>query len=222
MCSMGSLGICQAFSDWTMISKQYLPTVGSYIKHQDVFLNSSRSDPWYNELSYPSRYAILLSWLSVYSFPSPGGVFSISALAVPPILLAPSPLVAQQWKRLFDIGKAAAPALAATSALSFSFLALKWYGTLNQPRAEIYGLSALITVSIIPYTFVFMRTVNKELLSNAKQANALKKADALSEGSMEGKESSKQLLDLWATHNAIRGLFPLAASVLALWTTVGS
>lgn len=147
-------------------------------------------------------------------------MFSISAFAIPPILLAPDSLVARQWKKLFDLGKASAPPIAVASALSFGFISYQWYGTLNQPKAEFYGLSAFLTICVVPYTLVLMRGVNGKLLSKAAQISTLKKDDDFDESQLPKGQSSKELVDLWATYNAVRGILPLAGSIIGLWTTI--
>ena len=151
---------------------------------------------------------------------SPGGVLSISTISVPALLLAPNPLVTQQWQKIYDSGKAQMPPLAGASALSFAYLAYRWYGTLKQPKAELSGLSAFLAVLIVPYTIIFMNKVNKKLQRKAEDSKGLSLDDKVVEVGLPKGESSKELLDSWATHNFVRGLFPLAGSILGLWTAI--
>ena len=149
-----------------------------------------------------------------------GGVVSISTISVPALLLAPNPLVTQQWQKVFDSGKVRIPPLAGASALSFSYLAYRWYGTLKQPKAELSGLSAFLTVLIVPYTFIFMKKINNRLGRKAEESKGLSLDDRTVEAGLPKGESAKELLDSWATHNFIRGLFPLAGSLLGLWKAI--
>ena len=151
-----------------------------------------------------------------------GAVTCISVLSVPSLMLAPSPLVARQWKKLYGRGARTAPSLALTSASMFGFLSYKFYGTLNHPKAELYGLSALLTVGIVPYTLIAMVPTNKKLTSRAETSEALSAEELFSQAGDSTAQSTKELLDLWATHNLARGLFPLAGSILGLWTTLTS
>lgn len=151
-----------------------------------------------------------------------GACTCITVLGVPPLMLAPSPLVARQWKKVYDLGVVRSPPLALTSALSFSFLSYKLYGTLNQPKAELYALSALLTIGIVPYTLLAMLPTNNKLMRNAEEAEAMTPEEQIMEVKDSERRSTKQLLDLWATHNLVRGMFPLAGSVLGLWTAVRS
>lgn len=54
-----------------------------------------------------------------------GMMTSCSALCVPAFMEAPAPLLAKQWKKMFDIGVVAAPILSATSAAIFGLMAYK-------------------------------------------------------------------------------------------------
>ena len=132
--------------------------------------------------------------------------------------MAPETLIARQWQRLYNLGKVRAPPLAAATALAFAFLSYQFYGTLDQPRAELYALSALLTILNPPYTWIFMKDVNNKLWAKAEASNASKKVD---EAAVAGGQSTKELLDLWAAHNVVRGLLPLAGSIIAYWTTFG-
>jgi hypothetical protein len=149
-----------------------------------------------------------------------GGCTAISAFCVPPLLLAPNSLVALQWKKLYDRGSKAAPPFAAASALAFSFLSYKFYGTLNHPKAELYALSALLTIGIVPYTLIAMVPTNNKLMRKAEDARALSAEAMIAESEDPREKSAKELLDLWATHNLARGMFPLAGAILGLWTTL--
>ena len=75
-------------------------------------------------------------------------------------------------------------------------------------------------MAIVPYTLVFMRYVNRKLLIKAEESKGLRLTDKTVEAGLPKGESSKELLDLWATHNFVRGLLPLAGSILGLWTTM--
>lgn len=148
-----------------------------------------------------------------------GAITSLSFLAVPPLLLAPAPLAARQWRLLFEHGRVSAPPLAFLSALSFSYLSYKFYGTLNHAKAELYALCSVLGIAIIPYTIVMMSGVNAKLSSKAENAEAVVLEMSAEVAAPKG-DSVNELLDLWATNNFARGLFPLASAVLGLWTSL--
>ena len=62
-----------------------------------------------------------------------------------------------------------------------------------------------------------MKDVNNKLWAKAEAAKASKKVD--DQAAVSGGESTKDLLNLWAAHNVVRGLLPLAGSLIAYWTT---
>lgn len=65
-----------------------------------------------------------------------------------------------------------------------------------------------------------MRGVNDKLLSKAAQIGNLGVDDKFDESGLPRGESSKELLDLWATYNAVRALLPLTGSIVGVWTTI--
>lgn len=121
---------------------------------------------------------------------------------------------------MYDRGIKAAPPFAAASALAFSFLSYKFYGTLNHPKAELYAFSALLTIGIVPYTLIAMVPTNNALRRKAEDAKALSAEEMIAENEDSGEKSAKELLDLWATHNLARATFPLVGAILGLWTTL--
>ena len=66
-----------------------------------------------------------------------------------------------------------------------------------------------------------MKNVNNKLWAKAEASKASKKVDDVDPVAVPGGQSTKELLDLWATHNVVRGLLPLAGSIIAFWTTFG-
>lgn len=56
---------------------------------------------------------------------NPGAIGSISWQSVPALLDAPAPLLAKQWKKIFDQGKVVAPPMAAISSAIFGYLAYR-------------------------------------------------------------------------------------------------
>jgi hypothetical protein len=77
------------------------------------------------------------------------------------------------WKTIYQRGKSQNPPIAA--ATSSAFLYLTWSvrsGTalsrVARPNASVlYGLAAVLTVGIIPYTLAVMSTTNNAILAKA-------------------------------------------------------
>ncbi|KAH8698788.1 hypothetical protein BGW36DRAFT_448809 [Talaromyces proteolyticus] len=122
-------------------------------------------------------------------------------------------LVAKQWNSIYDTGKAQNPPIAIL--ITSSFLYLAWATRSGGPFfrqarsscARFYFAAALLTLSIVPFTLILMNSTN----------TALRKLAASSEESSRNADvQSASLLERWVTLNGIRGLLPLAGSVVGL------
>lgn len=146
-----------------------------------------------------------------------GNIAALSTISIPPLIQGhkddqiSTVKTARVWKALFERGKSQNPPIAAATASAFVYLA--WSvrsGTslsrVARPNASIlYGLAAVLTIGIVPYTFVAMSTTNNALLAKA-----------------EGKstENAEEDLRKWASLNAGRSLFPLTAGLLGIFATL--
>ena len=109
------------------------------------------------------------------------------------------------------------------SSLSFSYLAYQLYNvpvTLNHPAGELYALASIATLSIVPFTLLVMNNVNGKLNAAAEESKGLKITEQLSEVKVARGESTKELVDWWATLNFVRGFFPLTGAALGFWATL--
>lgn len=149
-----------------------------------------------------------------------GSILSLSFLAVPAWLLAPAPLLVRQWQRSFDRGKIMNPAIAILSSLSYGFLSYKLYGGLNHPKAEMYGLAAVMPFAVVPYTMLVMMSTNQKLFEKHDEMKGMEVGEKATEVGLAEGESTKELVDRWGMMNLGRGMFPLVGAVLGLWTTL--
>ncbi|KAL9101876.1 MAG: hypothetical protein Q9163_002921 [Psora crenata] len=149
-----------------------------------------------------------------------GNTLCISYLHVPSLLLLPHPLVVRQWKKSFDIGKIVQPGIALISMTAYGYLAYKMKGTLNHHKAELYGLCALSNMFIWPWTMIVMMPTNKKLFQKNYEATAISGSGEIAETGLEKGESSKELINWWATMSIVRGVVPLVGAVLGLWITI--
>ena len=130
----------------------------------------------------------------------------ISMLAVPGLLAAPIPgqALARQWKAIYDIGKFAGPASSFISILGNSYLAKN-----RMDQGEEWGgfvSAALLAISIIPYTAMFMLPTNNALMGVAN-------------GTIRslGDDAVRKTLQRWGALNFGRSLLTLAATIVCLW-----
>lgn len=119
----------------------------------------------------------------------------------------PPKIMVSQWRALYKRGAASAPpvALLASSCLGYTAYQHSLY---SAPEAwKFLTAAAVTTMSIVPYTLSCMRATNGRLMELA--------ADAEKEGEWVKRDEATELLGKWNILNAIRGLFPLTAVVLA-------
>jgi len=140
----------------------------------------------------------------------PGTIASISLVSVPAISrsLKEDRLSAAHavklWKNNFEAGFALAPPIAVATASSLGFCA--WSAprllTFGVPNGRLFAAAAVLTVSIVPFTIVFMSSTNDKLLSFAKKEDLT---------TAENQES-EALLKRWRYLNSVRSLLPLAGA----------
>jgi hypothetical protein len=110
------------------------------------------------------------------------------------------------WRNTFELGKGLAPpiALATASSLAFCGWTTRDIHGSGIEDGRLFFLSGLLTVSIVPFTIIFMNSTNVKLLGLAK------KEELTASESQDG----EALLKKWVSLNAVRSLLPLAAAVL--------
>jgi hypothetical protein len=111
----------------------------------------------------------------------------------------------KQWERLFHYGHIIMPSIAVGTGLINSYIAL------NKARDRrpwrIFALAAITTVSIAPFTWIFMTPTNNELFRLGTQPQAIEMPQL------------KELLARWTWLHFVRSLFPLAGTIMS---TVGT
>lgn len=110
---------------------------------------------------------------------------------------------------MFSRGKAQNPPIAAVTAASFSYLA--W--TLRSVRgnkAGLYGVAAVMTVGVVPWTLLLMNSTNQRLIAKADSAT-VEKGD---------EKEVEDLLKKWGTLNGLRSLLPLVGSAAAVFAVL--
>ncbi|OJJ02024.1 hypothetical protein ASPVEDRAFT_41545 [Aspergillus versicolor CBS 583.65] len=128
--------------------------------------------------------------------------------------------LAKQWREIYESGKRQNPPIAFLTAASFIYLAVVSSRNKLSPllvfgapysRAGFYASAALLTLGIMPFTFVAMTSTNDALI---------RVSDTPSQGASAGAaatdpEIEKHLRD-WVSSNRTRSLFPLIASLTGI------
>ncbi|KAF9887102.1 hypothetical protein FE257_010596 [Aspergillus nanangensis] len=149
------------------------------------------------------------AWLS-------GNIVTYSMATVPAILHTvhhdglPLSLAVKTWRNAYELGKAQNPKIAAVTAASFLYCA--WAvraGTSLAPLTPrnsplLYGVAAVLTVGIVPWTLGVMMPTNNRLLA---------KADSKGELSQQSCAEVEPLLQKWIKLNVVRGLLPFLGAI---------
>ncbi|OWO98044.1 hypothetical protein B2J93_8269 [Marssonina coronariae] len=149
------------------------------------------------------------AWLS-------GNIASLSLITVPTLLNSQTPsgrqlsprTLARQWRQTYEIGKSQNRPASALIGASFAFLA---YRSRAGPRhvMGLYGLAALLTMGIAPFTLLAMAGTNGRLIRKSEEEGDAK------ESAEEGEEM-KASLESWGRLNAVRSLLPLVGGAVAV------
>jgi hypothetical protein len=129
---------------------------------------------------------------------------SISLLAVPTCLdttLSAFQLV-RMWERVFHYGHRALPALALATGGVYASIAFK-----DQSKRTPMIVAGLATVSIMPFTWLFMFPTNDRLFAMVEAAD----------GEVNFAEA-RELVVHWCRLHLTRSFFPLIGSIVGLMT----
>ncbi|GAD96241.1 C6 transcription factor [Paecilomyces variotii No. 5] len=119
----------------------------------------------------------------------------------------------KQWKRVYQKGKAQNPPIAAVTSAALFYLAWSFRAGTPLYQKATYSLSGLycaagvLTLGIIPFTFIAMARTNNTLMSRSKEELAPSQSTS---AELDG------LLRDWISLNGVRSLFPLVASFVGI------
>ncbi|KAI6798967.1 hypothetical protein KC332_g14462 [Hortaea werneckii] len=168
------------------------------------------------ELSSGIRAAQVLGLMATAFFC--GKTYSQSFSTTPALLQAPAPLLARQWKTMFDSDKALSPAVVALGSGIFTYLAAR--EPMSSRHFVLYTTSATLLLTCIPYTFIVGEPINQKLEKKAKDLSSASLTDAAAEVGIAQEETVHQLVDRWATMNLGRTLLTGIAALTATWAAV--
>ncbi|KAH7418806.1 hypothetical protein BKA64DRAFT_208632 [Cadophora sp. MPI-SDFR-AT-0126] len=153
-------------------------------------------------------------WLS-------GNIAAVSMFTVPAIRQAHSQdgvssvVLAKVWESVYEAGKALNPPVAAGVTSSFAYLAWSSRVGVHLPKncSQLYGLAALLTIGIVPFTFILMAGTNNKLSAKAKRQSGAVSVPAYD-------DAFAKLIDRWGTLNFCRSLLPFLGGVIGLVATL--
>lgn len=116
----------------------------------------------------------------------------------------------RQWHSIFYRGHIQGPAISTATGLMHSYAA--WSRASQGATWRPFAVAAAVTVTMIPFTWVFMANVNNQLFRAVDLSGK--------EGEAPWPEAER-LVKLWGRWNVVRALFPLSGAVLGLLGATG-
>ncbi|KAJ4014928.1 hypothetical protein NW766_005247 [Fusarium irregulare] len=137
-----------------------------------------------------------------------GFIISLSLAGVPAALQLQAPSSATVWQELFNRGFALMPKFAITTSAAYLYAI---YAARQEGRSwKGLGIASALTVSIVPFTIIFMASTNDLLMKAAA-------------GTLEAsQEDVAKLIGRWGVLNLVRSLLPLAGAVAGFSTLIES
>ena len=141
-----------------------------------------------------------------------GGGYSLSLSTVPAILQSPQDLILKQWRSVYDLGLMPGPAAPVLACSTLGYASYAKY-IIDPTSAAWQGLAvaALGTVSIVPFTWLFILPINTILLGECDKKPG---QHTLTEAQV------RQTIEKWGNINLVRGILPLLSVVFGLWTAL--
>ena len=140
-------------------------------------------------------------------------MMSLSLMAIPVLLdtTTQAPQLFHQWVRMYHYGHQVLPTMAIGTCLLYNYTATKKYRA-KKPWG-LFALAGVTTISILPFTWIFMVPTNNELF----RLEAACKTEPLVRGIVEAKD----LVVKWSWLHSIRSLLPLAGAIMGTIGTSG-
>lgn len=139
--------------------------------------------------------------------------------------------ISTQWRHAYNLGKKVAPFLCLVSGSAYAYLshAFRQETPLRLPdrtTSNWYLLALTLAIAPIPYTLTVMRSTNKSLMQRAEAADTESAAATQAKDAKGDLKASREevevqnLLKQWGEMNCVRGMFPLAATAVAVYATL--
>ncbi|KAL9079854.1 MAG: hypothetical protein Q9157_001310 [Trypethelium eluteriae] len=131
---------------------------------------------------------------------------------------APAPLLARQWKKLYDIGFSIGPAAYLISSSTFGWLASR--EPTSSSAFKLYVTAAILIPSSIPYTILLIQPTNDKLEQKVKSFANTSLTDAAVEAGVSKEETTHALVDKWATLNIGRAVISVTGTLCAAYAAL--
>ncbi|KAF7190652.1 Anthrone oxygenase AgnL2 [Pseudocercospora fuligena] len=152
----------------------------------------------------PARFDALLPLVSGSTLA--GAMSAISIFSVPVLLEAAisPPQLYRGFVTLFHLGHHICPGTAVLTFVLYSRAAWKRYST--NRSWTLLAIAGVATVSIVPFTLLFMMSTNEALFDLEKESQSATFAGSL--------ESGNELVHRWSRMHLMRSMFPMLGAAL--------
>ena len=155
---------------------------------------------------------------------------------------APAPLLAKQWKKLYDIGFKVGPATYLLNSVTFGWLASRGASATTAESSPAVGLgyanhesgaestsssafklyvtAAILLPSSILYTLLIIKPVNDKLEERVRSLASASLTDATVESGVSREETTHALVDKWATLNLGRAIIAVTGALCATYAAL--
>ncbi|KAI0006524.1 hypothetical protein F4779DRAFT_20778 [Xylariaceae sp. FL0662B] len=138
-----------------------------------------------------------------------GYYFSGQYVFMPAVLRAPSPLVAQQWKRAWDVGRWVGKIIVTGTTASFAYLAFKEPVKAGNVRFQLLALATGLVGSIVPFTVISSYPFNEAINDLLSEINGTAKGDS-------DNKSLKKLVADWGNLDWYRSWLAFTGTVVGV------
>lgn len=137
-------------------------------------------------------------------------MMNISTLAVPVLIdtTTQTPQLFNQWVRIYHYGHRSLPAMSIATCLLYGYAAFSKHAA-GGPW-HVFAVAGATTLSMLPFTWIFMLRTNNALFRAQKESKA---------GRVANWDEALKLVTTWSWLHFVRSLFPLAGAVLGLLGT---
>ncbi|KAF2133651.1 hypothetical protein P153DRAFT_250358, partial [Dothidotthia symphoricarpi CBS 119687] len=141
-----------------------------------------------------------------------GCMMSLSLMAVPVMLdtTTEAPQLFLQWTRMYHYGHQVLPTLAICTFLLYSYVSFNRYNVGNPKSWFVYALAGAVTLSLIPFTWIFMVPTNDELF----RLEALTRTGARTGNGTLTVMQAKGLVIKWSWLHFTRSCLPLVGALI--------
>lgn len=132
---------------------------------------------------------------------------SLSLMAVPIFLDTTNrvPQLLQQWLRMYNYGFPILPTIAIGTCSLYLYAAIR--NGVGKAPWLIYAAAGLVTVTMVPFTWVFLWPTNESLMRLEADSRA---------GLPTSLDEVRGLIQLWSRTHLLRSFFPLAGAFIGL------